>query len=340
MPRTDRPIVGRLAPAPTGALHVGNARTFLIAWLRCRAEGGRILLRVEDLDHPKVKPWAVQQIYDDLHWLGLDWDEGPPASDPLHAGAHGPYIQSERIERYARALAQLDAAGRIYPCVCTRREIEEAASAPHAGEETRYPGTCRDRFATMAGAAARAAAAGAQRAPAWRFRVGEGQTRYVDRFLGECAGRVADWSGDFVVGRGEGAAAYQLAVVVDDALMGVTEVVRGDDLAPSAQRQILLYEAFGLRPPAFFHVPLVVGPDGRRLAKRHGDTRIASLRAAGVDPARVVGWLGWTCGWAERGEALCARDLIERFRVETIPRAPVVLDETELRFLGAAALSA
>jgi len=305
--RRDRPYVGRLAPAPTGALHLGNARTFLAAWLRCRSAGGRLILRVEDLDHPKVKPGAADGLREDLRWLGLDWDEGPEEGPAL--------VQSSRIAVYREGLGRLIAAGRAYPCVCTRRDVEAAGGAPHEGEEVRYAGTCRGRYAD-----AEAARTVSGREPCWRFRIEDGrETRFVDALAGEQVSRLSDWSGDFVIARALDRPAYQLAVVLDDFSMGVTEVVRGDDLMPSTHRQLALYEALGLPAPSFFHAPLVVGPDGKRLAKRHGDTRISAFRSAGVAAARLVGSLARTLGIEVPGEAMPA-DLVGQFDPARIPR--------------------
>ena len=266
----NRPYRGRLAPSPTGALHLGNARTFLIAWLRARSLGGSVVLRMEDLDHPKNKPGAAEGALEDLRWLGLDWDEGPDVGGPC-----GPYVQSLRRPLYAKAIEKLVADGRAYPCVCARRDVEAAQSAPHEGETLFYPGTCRGRFATWG----EALAATGGRLPAWRFRVRDGETAsFDDVFAGPYSQDVSAFCGDFVLARDEGGAGYALAVCVDDAAMGVTEVVRGDDLLDATPRQLLVYRALGLEPPRFLHVPLVVGRDGRRLAKRHGDTRIAAFR--------------------------------------------------------------
>ncbi len=255
------PLVGRLAPSPTGAQHVGNARTYLIAWLSARSRGGRVVLRIEDIDSPRVKAHAAEQALDDLRWLGLDWDDGP-------------IVQTQRIALYEEALERLKAQELVYPCTCTRADIERAASAPHAEHEgAPYPGTCAGR------GAADAATLG-NRPFAWRFRVGDGRYPFVDGFLGPVDVDLKLVGGDFVVWKSSGTPAYQLAVVVDDAAQGVSEVIRGDDLVSSTPRQLLLYRALTLTPPAFTHVPLVVGPDGRRLAKRHGDTRLATLRSA------------------------------------------------------------
>jgi glutamyl-tRNA synthetase len=317
----------RLAPSPTGALHLGNARTFLVNWLLARRSGWRIILRIEDLDGPRVKPMADRQAVEDLQWLGLDWD-----SPAIH--------QSARIHLYAAAIETLICTAHVYACVCTRKEVEVAASAPHAEDgSTIYPGTCRDRFATV-----QDAWRASGRAPALRFRVPPGVVRFHDQVRGPQAVDVAAQLGDFVIakaggsqeGGGEGwTPAYQLAVVVDDAEMGVTDVVRGDDLLESAPRQILLYRALGMaeRVPRYYHLPLVVGGDGRRLAKRHGDTRLSYYRQLGVPPERVLALLACWCGIdvekdsVSRDELL--RQMLERFRLESLPPGPIVFGEAD-----------
>ena len=318
---------GRLAPSPTGALHLGNARTFMVAWLRVRACGGQLVLRMEDLDHPKNKPGAAEGALADLRWLGFDWDEGPDIG-----GSHAPYTQTARKAHYAAALAALQRQGAVYPCTCTRRDVETGQSAPHTEDGLYYPGTCRGRFADYA-AAARALPQG--RLPAWRFRVPPQEVvTFQDGFGGTVTQDVSEACGDFVLARDPHGAGYMLAVVADDAAMGITEVVRGDDLLPVTPRQLLLYRALGLTPPAFLHVPLVVSEDGRRLAKRHGDTRIAALREAGIPAEQVIGLLAWWCGWAAWGERLSLRGLIPRFGLSAIPRGPAVLTPQVKAYLG------
>ncbi|MBP5320119.1 MAG: tRNA glutamyl-Q(34) synthetase GluQRS [Kiritimatiellae bacterium] len=314
---------GRLAPSPTGALHLGNARTFLLAWLSIRSRNGILALRMEDLDHPKNKPGAAQAAMDDLRWLGFDWDEGPDVGGPS-----GPYTQTERIPLYAAALERLREQGLAYPCICSRRDVEAGQSAPHTEDGLYYPGTCRDRFSDYAAAQA---ALPPGRLPAWRFRVPEGEVvRFEDGFCGAYEQVVSAFSGDFVLARHPLGAGYMLAVVVDDAAMGITEVVRGDDLLPTTPRQLLLYRALGLQPPRFFHTPLVVGPDGRRLAKRHGDTRISAFREAGWKPETVIALLARISGLAEPGEtALRLPELLPRFQWSRIPKAPVVMTERD-----------
>lgn len=308
-------VVGRLAPSPTGAQHVGNARTYLIAWLSARSRGGRVLLRMEDIDSPRVKPEAADQARADLRWLGLDCDDEP-------------VVQSQRLAHYESALGRLQERELVYPCTCSRTDVTRAASAPHQEHEGPvYPGTCAHRCSADA-------ARFDEQPYAWRFRVGNDSPSFVDRFRGPTQLDLRQMGGDFVVWKSAGAPAYQLAVVVDDAAFGITEVVRGDDLVPSTPRQLLLYQALGLRPPQFVHVPLVVGSDGRRLAKRHGDTRLATLRAAGVKAESLLGLLAWSCGWLPRIEPIGARQLLSLFRLEMIPPEPFVLEPALLRSIG------
>ncbi len=307
--------VGRLAPSPTGAQHVGNARTYLIAWLSARSRGGRVVLRIEDIDSPRVKAGAAEEACRDLRWLGLDWDDAP-------------VVQTQRLDRYVAALERLKELELVYPCTCTRGDIERAASAPHAEHEGPvYPGTCAGRRAADAGTLG-------DQPLAWRFRVPEGPLSFVDGFRGSVTLDPRQLGGDFVVWKSAGTPAYQLAVVVDDADQGVTEVIRGDDLVPSTPRQLLLYEALGLSPPAFTHVPMVVGADGKRLAKRHGDTRLASLRAAEVQPEMLLGLLAHSCGWCDRIVPVTATELIARFTLESIPRMHFVLTAELLKAVG------
>ena len=276
--------VGRLAPSPTGGLHLGHARTFLVAWLMARSHQGEVVLRIEDIDAGRVRPGAAEVMIDDLRWLGLDWDRGP-------------IYQSERLDIYDFALDRLKAADLVYPCTCTRADIRRAASAPHAGDEgPTYPGTCAGRSADDAYSLMREG-----RPFAWRFRVSTGEVAWDDLFLGPSRLDPSRVGGDFVVGRSTGEPAYQLAVVVDDADMGVTQVVRGDDLVPSTPRQILLHRALGHEPPQFGHVGLAVGPDGHRLAKRDGSLRLATLRGAGVAPEVLVGRIAASLGGDGRG---------------------------------------
>ena len=312
---TEPGPVGRLAPSPTGAQHVGNARTYLLAWLSIRSRGGRLILRMEDIDSPRVKRGADQQALADLRWLGLDWDEGLDVGGP-----HVPYVQTQRLAHYQRALAQLIAAEQVYPCTCSRSDIAAAASAPHAGQEGPvYPGTCANRSVADGERFSQSSVPFA-----WRFRASDRVLEFTDLVAGPQQASVARELGDFVVARSDGSPAYQLAVVVDDHAMGITEVLRGDDLLPSAFRQLQLYEALGLAPPTFAHVPLVVGPDGRRLAKRHGDTRLATLRQQGVLPERLVGSLAHSCGLVDSPRPCRPQDLLAGFTLAKLPREPWV----------------
>ncbi|MHC4515606.1 MAG: tRNA glutamyl-Q(34) synthetase GluQRS [Planctomycetota bacterium] len=298
-------LVGRLAPSPTGVLHLGNARSFLLAWLSVRSRQGILKLRIEDIDGPRVKVGAEQQAMQDLIWLGLDHD-----GEPIR--------QSDRLHRYREAVDSLVQRGLAYPCVCTRKEVEAAASAPQKDwlDAPPYPGTCRDRFASVAAAREQSG-----RDPAIRFRVDVDAVPFEDLFHGPQEGRIL---GDFVIERRERGAAYQLAVVVDDAANGVTEVLRGDDLLASTPRQLLLYDALRLTPPRFAHVPLVVGADGLRLAKRHGDTSLRHIRERGVPAQEVVGYLAYLCGLRPRGSCCTAADLLADYDLSALPKGPVV----------------
>lgn len=307
--------VGRLAPSPTGALHLGNVRTFMVAWLRARQACGKLILRTEDLDHPKHKTGAAAQAVEDLRWLGFDWDEE--------------YVQSERIALYSEALDALCAKGLAYPCVCSRRDVESAQSAPHEGDQLHYPGTCRDRFGSWHDACRFLNPLSSQeksgRIPCWRFRTpDEAHVEFDDGFAGAFSMDVRARLGDFPLARDEKGAGYTLAVVVDDAAMGVTEVVRGDDLLPATPQQILLYRALGLKEPSFFHVPLVVGPDGRRLAKRHGDTRISSFREGGMNAEDLIGYLAWSLGMNTSRKPVCLASLTDMFDSGKVPCEPLV----------------
>jgi len=303
-----------LAPSPTGGLHLGHARTFLIAWLAARHAGGRVILRIEDLDVSRVRPGASQAALDDLRWLGLDWDEGPDLG-----GSSAPYFQSARSSLYEEMLGRLKVSESVYPCTCTRSDIARAQSAPHPEDEgPSYPGTCSYR------SAADAISLG-ERPFAWRFRVTGGPLGWHDLFLGRVELDPARAGGDFVVARHLVGHSYQLAVVADDAAMGVNQVIRGTDLVPSTPRQILLYRQAGWPEPRFGHVPLAVAPDGRRLAKRDGSLKLATLREAGVDPLRLVGALIQSCGWSQGILPRSPQQTIECFDPATLAAQPWVV---------------
>ena len=305
---------GRFAPTPSGPLHLGHVRTALLAWLQMRKSGGTFILRMEDLDQSRSRPAYAKQILEDLRWLGLDWDEGPDVGGP-----HAPYAQSGRLADYRRALNELERHGALYPCFCSRADLATLASAPHgltsAGPV--YTGACRRLSASER--AARSLA----KQPALRFAWPTGRTvAFFDDAL--CAQRFAEGcGGDFVVRRADGVVAYQLAVVVDDIAMGVTDVLRASDLLDSTPRQILLYEALGRCIPRFAHIPLVLGGNGARLAKRHGAAAVAQLRAAGVAPQRIIGWLAWKSRLIDRDEPVEPRELVDCFDLSRVPRTPL-----------------
>jgi glutamyl-tRNA synthetase len=325
--RDARPFVGRIAPSPTGGLHLGHARTFLIAWLAARSAGGRIILRIEDLDASRLRSEARITALADLRWLGLDWDEGPDVGGPS-----GPYLQSERSSLYNAILEKLKASESIYPCTCTRSDIERAASAPHAEDEgPTYPGTCAGRDASSAIALG-------DRPFAWRFRVPVGPVGWDDLFLGAVKLDPSRAGGDFVVARHTGSHSYQLAVVADDHAMGVSQVIRAADLVPSTPRQILLYRRLGRPEPRFGHVGLAVTPEGRRLAKRDDALKLATLRMAGVDPRRLVGALIQSCGWSREIEPMAPRDAIDRFDPATLPADQWVVSKEWLKALTDASI--
>jgi glutamyl-tRNA synthetase len=301
----------RLAPSPTGDLHLGNARTFVLTWLLARQRGGAIVLRVEDLDRRRVKPGSIEEQIDQLRWLGLDWDEGP-------------IVQSARTQAFEHALARLESAGRVYPCICSRKDVEAVASAPQPGDGgPRYPGTCRGRFPSFA--AARSTLDGRNREPAWRFVVDGGPVAFDDGCCGRTAIDVGATVGDFPVRSADGQFSYQLAVVVDDAAMGISDVIRGADLLSSAPRQILLHRALGFEPPRFTHLPLVLARDGDKLSKRRRDLDLAALRARGVAAERVVGWIASSAGMKCDAE-VAVRELIGRFDLAALARDDVLLD--------------
>jgi glutamyl-tRNA synthetase len=263
---------GRLAPSPTGFLHVGHARTFWVAQERARAQGGALILRNEDLDSTRYKMEFVDAMIEDLRWFGFAWSEGPDIGGPF-----APYNQSGRMDGYRTALNKLRAGDFVYPCTCSRKDIQAATRAPHANDdgEPIYPGTCRQKRQSEIG----------DQKFSWRFRVPDGETiSFVDGNFGEQRFLAGRDFGDFIVWRGDDVPAYQLACVTDDAAMRITEVVRGADLLVSTARQILLYRALGLAPPDFFHCALMLDESGQRLAKRHDALSLRQLRQQGRTP--------------------------------------------------------
>jgi glutamyl-tRNA synthetase len=306
---------GRLAPTPSGYLHLGNARSFLLAWLWARSLGGRVVMRIEDIDLPRCKREFREEALRDLEWLGLDWDEGPHAGDAI-----GPYDQSTRFEQYRRALDKLVQAGRAYPCVCSRKDIEEATRAPHGDEGAVYPGTCRGRFATFA-----QAAEFAKSPPAWRFAFEDAPISFHDEIQGPITIRPRDL-GDFVLWRKDGLPSYQLAVTCDDAAMGITQVLRGRDLIQSTARQLALYKELGLQAPKqWAHVPLLIDPTGRRLAKREGDLSIKAMRERGIAPERIIGQCAFSAGLLSSLERTCASALITTFSLTRVAQSDAFL---------------
>lgn len=305
--------VGRFAPSPSGRIHLGNILCCLLAWLSARKKGGRLVLRIEDLDAARCPMRYAEQMIEDLCWLGLDWDEGPGIGGP-----DGPYFQSQRNALYQAALDRLEARELVYPCFCTRAELH-AASAPHRGDAV-YPGTCRRL--TPAQRAERAA----RRSPALRLRVPDKEFSFIDGHMGYYAENLARDCGDFLLRRSDGMFAYQLAVVADDAAMGVTEVVRGSDLLSSTPRQLYLYQLLGLTPPEFFHFPLLLAPDGRRLSKRDADAGLDSLRGR-VTAEALLGRLAQLAGFHPSGEPSAAAGLLEEFSWEKVPREDIRLPE-------------
>jgi glutamyl-tRNA synthetase len=304
---------GRFAPSPTGQLHLGNAWAALLGWLWARSERGAFLLRIEDLDAARVRPEYVEAMRADLDWLGLDFDGST-------------VFQSGRRELYDAALEQLRGQGRVYPCFCSRTEIARAVNAPHgpADEGPRYPGTCLKLDEQ------RRSQRGGTRPPAWRFRPTPDPTVVEDVLHGRILQDVASAVGDFVVRRNDGVASYQLAVLVDDAEMGITHVLRGDDLLGSTPRQVQLAQALGLTGPRYAHVPLLLDPDGKRLAKRNGPPGLTDLRKSGMPSDRVLGLLA---RWAQLsdGRPVSAAELVPRFSLDRLPRAPIVVDAGEAR---------
>jgi len=268
---------GRLAPSPTGYLHLGHARTFWVAYQRARTASGELVFRNEDLDFQRARPEFVHAMFEDLRWLGLVWEEGPDAG-----GAFGPYVQSQRRNFYLDAWRKLRDGGFIYPCSCSRKDLERALEAPHEGDdELRYPGSCRSRISE----------AGNWDSPAgvsWRFQVPDGDSiAFADRYYGRQQFTAGHDFSDFLIWRRDDVPAYQLAVVVDDAAMRITEVVRGADLLKSTARQILLFRALGQQVPQFFHCPLLRDEHNVRLAKRHDALSLRALRDQGESPASL-----------------------------------------------------
>ena len=308
-------VVGRYAPSPSGRMHLGNLCCCLLAWLSAKSKGGSVVLRVEDLDAMRCPRSFADLLEEDLAWLGLSADEGGSKGGP-----HAPYYQSERSNLYQQYYDKLAAMGLTYPCFCTRSQLH-AASAPHRSDgQVVYQGTCRSLTPEEV------AAKSAIRPPAWRVQVPDKVVDFTDGHMGRYEENLAADCGDFIVRRADGGFAYQLAVVVDDALMGVTEVVRGADLLSSTPRQLWLYEILGLKAPEFYHLPLLLAPDGRRLSKRDGDQSLENLRAR-YTPEEVVGRLAYACGLTDAPAPRTAADLIDGFSWDKVPKNDILLPE-------------
>ncbi len=307
--------VGRFAPSPSGRIHLGNILCCLLAWLSARQKGGKVILRIEDLDTARCPTRYAEQMLEDLRWLGLDWDEGPEAG-----GSAGPYFQSQRTALYQTALERLESLGLVYPCFCTRAELH-AASAPHREDGTTvYAGTCRSLSPAEREERAK------HRSPALRLQVPDKEFSFIDGHMGHYTEQLAQDCGDFLLRRSDGMFAYQLAVVVDDAAMGVTEVVRGADLLSSTPRQLYLYRLLELTPPAFIHFPLLLAPDGRRLSKRDADAGLDSLRGR-ITAETLLGRLAQLAGFHPSGAPRPAAALLESFSWEKVAREDIRLPE-------------
>lgn len=307
----DREAVGRFAPTPSGRMHLGNVFAALLAWLDARHAGGRLILRVEDLDTQRTSTAFAEQLMDDLLWLGLDWDEG---------GLMPEYRQSCRTAYYERAFRALEEKGLLYPCYCSRTE-RMAASAPHREDgAVVYSGKC---FSLTPQERAKLEAAGKR--PAWRVRCPDLEVTVEDGNCGRYVEDLAKDCGDFIVRRADGVFAYQLAVVVDDALMGINRVVRGRDLLCSAPRQAWLHQVLGYPPPRFFHVPLLLAPDGRRLAKRDRDLDMGALRAR-FSPEELTGLLAFWAGLLDRPENVTAGELVGEFTWAKVPKNDIAVN--------------
>lgn len=292
------PCVGRFAPTPSGRMHLGNVFSALMAWASARSQNGSFILRIEDLDVRAHNPQYTSCLLDDLQWLGLIWDKGP-------------FYQSKRTELYQEALVRLQQQELLYPCFCSRADLH-AAQAPHASDGTYvYTGICRNLSPDEREELSK------HKIPATRLRVPNKTYTFKDRVYGPIAQNLAESCGDFIVQRADGVFAYQLAVVIDDADMGITEVVRGSDLLSSTPRQLYLQDVLGLSHPQYAHLPLLVAPDGKRLSKRNRDLDLGTLRSQGKTPEEILGFLAYCAGLAEIEEPLSAVQVASRFSWDT-----------------------
>ena len=308
-------VVGRFAPSPSGRLHLGNLACSLLAWLSARSQGGRIVLRIEDLDAERCPRKYADALEEDLRWLGLVWDEGGSSGGP-----NGPYYQSECADIYTESYNKLEAQGLVYPCFCSRAQLH-AASAPHTSDgNVIYPGTCRGLTAEQIAEKRK------KKAPAYRLMVPDEDIAFTDGCMGPHTENLLRDCGDFYLRRADGVFAYQLAVVVDDALMGVDEVVRGSDLLSSTPRQLWLYRELGLTPPKFYHLPLLLASDGRRLSKRDGDQSLENLRAK-YTPEEIIGKLAFACSLQASPAPTTPQALARTFDWSQVPKSDIVLPE-------------
>ncbi len=308
-------IVGRFAPTPSGRLHLGNLLCALLSWLSARSQGGRVLLRIEDLDTYRCS-WEenTRQMIDDLHFLGLTFDGGYAREE----------WQSARFDVYKEAFDRLSAMGLIYPCACSRAELH-SATAPHLSDGSyRYDGRCYRRF--LAGEPLPEG-----RTPSMRIHVPDREIAFTDGIMGAYRENLEQDCGDFIVRRADGVYAYQLAVVVDDGLSGVTEVIRGRDLLSSTPRQLWLFELLGLKPPAYYHIPLLTDPNGRRLSKRDGDLDIGGLRERYRSPEPILGILAAAAGLIDRPEPVKLDELLPLFDFAKLPKSDMPLSAEVLR---------
>lgn len=307
--------VGRYAPSPSGRMHLGNLCCSLLAWLSAKSMGGKVVLRIEDLDAERCPRKFADLLEADLAWLGLAADEGGSAGGP-----NGPYYQSERSGIYRHYYDILAEKGLVYPCFCSRSQLH-AASAPHRSDgQVIYPGTCRGLTAEEIAEKSK------KKAPAWRVMVPDRDVEFTDGHMGDTRENLLRDCGDFYLRRGDGVFAYQLAVVVDDALMGVTQVVRGEDLRSSTPRQLYLYELLGLPAPRFYHMPLLLAADGRRLSKRDGDQSLENLQQR-FTPEQIVGRLAYACGLQKAPDPRTPQELLNVFSWDKVPAQDIVLPE-------------
>ena len=317
-------VRGRLAPSPTGMAHLGNAWAFLLAWLFVRSQNGELVLRMEDLDLERSSPVYMQMLMSDIRWLGLDWDEGPTPERELAS-----WHQSNRFHLYEDALQTLRDKGLAYPCFCSRKDLRMLASAPHLGDAgIVYPGTCRNL--TPAEVAERTQ----KGLPAsWRFR-GQGRVfAFDDLVMGPQRQSIEESGGDFNMKRADGIFSYQLAVSVDDGLMGITQVIRGRDILPSTVRQLAILDALGMPAPEYGHIPLLLDTDGERLAKRQASLSLEALRTRNVSPWRVTGLLARAAGLIDRKEAVHPGDLVQNFSPDRLTRTDYTLTQADMLWL-------